>query len=63
MQRQQDLYEKSKATYDKASRGGLKVREPPASPAARSGSPAPGKSSSSQTKNAPAEAGMITTLL
>ena len=33
MQRQQELYEKSKSTYDKASRGGLKVKEPPASSA------------------------------
>lgn len=28
MQRQQEQYEKSKATYSKASRGGLKVKEP-----------------------------------
>ena len=39
MQRQQELYEKSKSTYDKASRGGLKVKEPPAS-SAKPGSPA-----------------------
>ena len=39
MQRQQDLYKKSKSTYDKASRGGLKVKEPAASKPAKANSP------------------------
>ena len=50
MQRQQELYEKSKSTYDKASRGGLKVKEPPA---AKPGSPA-AKAGTSPSKKATA---------
>ena len=49
MQRQQDRYAASKATYQKASRGGLKVKEPP--PPAAAVKPA-GQSSSTQTKQA-----------
>lgn len=59
MQRQQELYEKSKSTYDKASRSGLKVREPPPPPAPRSGSPAVGKVGSSQVKKSPPEPGVF----
>lgn len=57
MQRQQDLYEKSKSTYDKASRGGLKVKEPPAPPVAKAGGPA-AKAGASPTKAATTAAGM-----
>jgi hypothetical protein len=60
MKRQQELYEKSKSTYDKASRGGLKVREPLPASASRPRSPAPGKAGSPQPRNASTEAGSIT---
>lgn len=57
MQRQQDLYEKSKSTYDKASRGGLKVKEPPASPVKKAGG-STAKSGPSPEKTATTPAGM-----
>ena len=60
MKRQQELYEKSKSTYDKASRGGLKIREPLPASASRPRSPAPGKAGSPQPRNASTEAGSIT---
>ncbi len=59
MKRQQELYEKSKSTYDKASRGGLKVKEPPPAAASRPRSAAPGKAGSPQPKNASPEAGSL----
>ena len=59
MKRQQELYEKSKSTYDKASRGGLKVKEPLPAPASRPRSPVPGKAGSPQSRNASIEAGRL----
>ncbi len=59
MKRQQELYEKSKSTYDKASRGGLKVREPMPAPSSRPRSPALGKAGSPQPRTSSTEAGSL----